>query len=104
MEPILSTKALQARGHNASVGRKYPADERFAEVKRAGEIMDVIKGRITIAEMSGRAESLGIASEIMNAPGQKCPAGEACVPFDYGRHTACRECNQVRDSNPENAE
>lgn len=96
MEPILSTKALQASGHNASVGRKYPADERFAEVKHAGEIMDVIKGRITIAEMSDRAESLGIAADVTgHGPGGNCEPGMACVPFEFERHEACRYCNKV---------
>lgn len=36
-------KILQAFNHNASVGNVYPADERFAEVKRNVEIRETLK-------------------------------------------------------------
>jgi hypothetical protein len=42
MEIILSEKAIQARQHNASVGKVYPTDERFAEVKRNAEIRQTV--------------------------------------------------------------
>lgn len=104
MALLLSEKAHQARQQYASVGKVYPKDERFEEVKRNAEIrfmlnesdLEIVSGRRNLLGHD-RAESLSIANDIMNVPGGACPKGEACVPFEYGNYTACRECNQVRD-------